>query len=612
MSYRPIMRLFFIFLLSSLSLLAEGVKFELLPVERQIEAGSSFELAAEFKIPEGEYIYASEGSDIGLPTEVELILPKGFRAGKFAYPKPEEKTEGGQKILYYPKTFKIAAAVETSGDLKAGKAQIEAKASWLACGELCVPESASSKIELSIASPSGGAGGGKAGENAAKKAAANAKNAESAGESPANSKPFESIAAEEASPGSNSLFFALLGAFLGGMILNLMPCVFPVISLKVLSFAKDAGKSRAAAVKNALYYSLGIVLSFAFLALILLWLKSLGHELGWGFQLQEPIFVGLLSLLFVVMALSLAGVFEFGAQFAKLGAIGAKGSGAKAALFSGILAVAVASPCTAPFMGSALGVALASSISWFSTLLIFAFLGLGMALPYVLISAIPQIARLLPKPGMWMETFKQILAFPLLATAIWLVWIFTKQCGADSMAELLLALLSMSFALWIFGKYSPPYNKLKFRIFAYIGLALFSLLSIYLAVNAARAPAQLPQRVDLSDNSWSPEKVEALRREGKIVFVDFTASWCFTCLANKKAALDLPSTRELFEKNNVALLIADWTNRNAKIARELAKFERSGVPLNVVYPADLSKKPIVLPTILTPQAIDEAIDKARQ
>lgn len=594
------MRLFFIFLFSALSLFAQGVKFELLPPAKEVEAGRAFELAAEFKIPEGEYIYANEGSELGLPTEVELILQKGVKAGKFAYPKPEEKLEGGQKILYYPKSFKISTTIEVPKDFEGGKLELEARASWLVCGELCVPESASSKIELSVEKPTGSAGGGKEG--------ASAKNAESSDS--ADSKPFENVLPQAAPADSNSLWLAIFGAFLGGMILNLMPCVFPVISLKILSFAKDAGKSRAAAVKNALYYSLGIILSFSLLALLLIWLKSLGKDLGWGFQLQEPIFVALLALLFTVMALSLAGVFEFGAQFAKLGGLGAKSSGAKAALLSGVLAVAVASPCTAPFMGSALGVALASSISWFSTLLIFAFLGIGMALPYVLISAIPQFAKLMPKPGMWMETFKQILAFPLFATAIWLVWIFTKQCGADSMAELLLALLSISFALWIFGKYSPPYNKLKFRIFAYASLAIFALLSIYLAVNASKNPSL--DEEDLSGNSWSEQKVEALRKKGKIVFVDFTASWCFTCLANKKAALDLPSTRELFEKNNVVLLVADWTNRNAKIARALAKFERSGVPLNVVYPADLSREPIVLPTILTPRAIDEAIDKARQ
>lgn len=613
------MRLFFIFLLSSLSLFAKGVKFELLPVAEQIEAGGSFELVAEFEIPQGEYIYANEGSDIGLPTEVELKLPEGFTADKFAYPKPEEKLEDGQKILFYPKSFKISARVKAPRNLPKASAQIEANASWLVCGELCIPGGATSKISLNISKPEEPSDKGEADanrENVAPtieipKTSNGSENVALSSETPKSSGDFENVAPPSAPADSSPIWLAVFGAFLGGMILNLMPCVFPVISLKILSFAKDADKSRIIALKNALYYSLGIVLSFVFLALLLIWLKSLGHELGWGFQLQEPMFVGFLSLLFTVMALSLAGVFEFGAQLGKLGELSSKSSGAKAALLSGILAVAVASPCTAPFMGSALGVALASSISWFSTLLIFVFLGLGMAFPYVLISAIPQIAKLLPKPGMWMETFKQILAFPLFATAIWLVWIFTKQCGADSMAELLLALLSVSFALWIFGKYSPPYNKLKFRIFAYASLALFLILSIYLVIDASKNPSASLEEEDLSGNSWSEQKVEALRKRGKIVFVDFTASWCFTCLANKKTALDLPSTRELFEKNNVILLVADWTNRNAKIARALAKFGRSGVPLNVVYPADLSRKPIVLPTILTPQAIDEAIDKAR-
>lgn len=580
---------------------AQGVKFELLQTQGELEAGKPFELIAEFNIPKDSYIYANEGSEIGLPTEVKLKLPPNFKAEKFAFPKASEKIEDGRKILYYPKSFKISALLTPPKDFDKPSAEIEAEASWLVCGKLCIPESANSKITL-VFSKSGKTQSEAKGEPIA---------SESDGKSESGN--FEIVLPQAKTADSNSLWIAIFGAFLGGMILNLMPCVFPVISLKVLSFAKDADKSRKSAVKNALYYSLGIILSFVFLAILLLWLKSVGRKLGWGFQLQEPIFVGFLTLLFTVMALSLAGVFEIGAGLANLGTAASKSSGAKAALFSGVLAVAVASPCTAPFMGSALGVALASSISWFSTLLIFVFLGVGMALPYVLISAIPQAAKLMPKPGMWMETFKQILSFPLFATAIWLVWIFTKQCGADSMAELLLAVLSIAFALWIFGKYSPPYNKLKFRIFAYVGLLVFALLSVFLTINASSfAKTQSGEEVNLSDNTWSSQKVEMLRKKGKIVFVDFTASWCFTCLANKKAALDLSSTRELFEKNNVAFLVADWTNRNAAIARELAKFNRSGVPLNVVYPADLSREPIVLPTILTPAAIDEAIDKAKQ
>lgn len=580
---------------------AQGVKFELLQTQGELEAGKPFELIAEFNIPKDSYIYANEGSEIGLPTEVKLKLPPNFKAEKFAFPKASEKIEDGRKILYYPQSFKISALLTPPKDFDKPSAEIEAEASWLVCGKLCIPESANSKITL-VFSKSGKTQSEAKGEPIA---------SESDGKSESGS--FEIVLPQAKTADSNSLWIAIFGAFLGGMILNLMPCVFPVISLKVLSFAKDADKSRKSAVKNALYYSLGIILSFVFLAILLLWLKSVGKELGWGFQLQEPIFVGFLTLLFTVMALSLAGVFEIGAGLANLGASASKSSGAKAALFSGVLAVAVASPCTAPFMGSALGVALASSISWFSTLLIFVFLGVGMALPYVLISAIPQAAKLMPKPGMWMETFKQILSFPLFATAIWLVWIFTKQCGADSMAELLLAVLSIAFALWIFGKYSPPYNKLKFRIFAYVGLLVFALLSVFLTINASSFDKTIGgEEVDLNDNTWSSQKVEMLRKKGKIVFVDFTASWCFTCLANKKAALDLSSTRELFEKNNVAFLVADWTNRNAAIARELAKFNRSGVPLNVVYPADLSREPIVLPTILTPAAIDEAIDKAKQ
>lgn len=606
------MRLLLIFLFSTISLFSQEVKFLLSSQSLEIEAASPFELSATFEIDKDGYIYAPSGSQAGLPTEIKLTLPAGFSAGNFEFPAPLKKSENGTEILYYTGKVTAVAKVTPPADLSAKSVQISAQANWLYCGTMCIPQDAQAQITLKVAPLKEGA------KDAKINTSANALQKLEAANIPTNNKasdlpkvaPLNSATADS-EISTSAVLFAMLGAFFGGMILNLMPCVFPVIGLKILSFAKDADKSRTQAAKNALYYSLGVVLSFVFMGLVLIWLKALGGELGWGFQLQEPIFVAFLAILFCAMALSFAGVFEIGAQLAKFGAVSGNSSGAKSSLLSGVLAVLVASPCTAPFMGSALGIALASSISIVSTLFIFISLGVGMAFPYVLISLLPQVSRLLPKPGMWMETFKQILSFPLFATAIWLVWIFAKQLGVDAAAQLLFAALFVAFGLWIFGKYSPPYNKLKLRIFAYCALILCISLAASFVIDASKNP-EVNSEQKSSANVWSAQRVHELQKEGKIVFVDFTASWCLTCVANKKAVLDLPSTREFFAKNNVAFLTGDWTNKDPLITKELAKFGRSGVPLYIVYSANPEKSPIVLPAILTQSAVYEAIDKAKQ
>lgn len=574
------MRTLVFFLLTMLSAAAAQVGISLTAPEGPVRAGSSFEASVNFKIPEGLYVYYRDPGQTGLPTEVSWRLPEGFSVKKASWPPFERKEEAGLEVNAYPRSFSVAFEISVPASWEGKTAEIAADASWLECGSSCVPGSASAGTTLKTV-PAG----------------------------PGGPQPREAQAQDAAAGGGGwgRLMLAAAGAFFGGIILNLMPCVFPVIGLKVLAFAKDAGKSRAKALENAAFYSLGVVASFLALAGALVWFKAVGDELGWGFQLQEPLFVALLVMLFCAMALSFAGVFEIGAEFTRLGGAQAGREGRSAAALSGVLAVAVASPCTAPFMGSALGFALASDASWFDTAAIFASLGAGMAAPYVILSAIPAAAKRMPKPGVWMETFKQFLAFPMFATAIWLLWVFSKQRGADMIAELLFGVLSMAFGLWIFGKYSAPFHRAGTRIAAYASLAVLGLFGIYLAGNAAvREPPAAAHA------KWSPAMVESLRRDGKIVYVDFTASWCLTCIANKKAVLDLESTRELFRKNNVAVLVGDWTDKNPEISRELQKFGRSGVPLNIIYPADPSRPPIVLPEILTRAALIEAIDKARK
>lgn len=554
------MRTFLFFILSIASCLASTVNLSLKTEAQKIAPNEEFTVLATFEIPQGAYIYGKSSGETGLPTKLEWVLPQGFEKISEDWQKPEEKIEEGLKALIYKGNMQVLAKFKAGKDFSKPQ-EIALKASWLKCSNMCMPESKTAKILI-----------------------------------------------EPDSSSSNALAFTMLGAFLGGIILNLMPCVFPVIGLKILSFAKDAQKTRKTALINAAFYSVGIIISFCALAGILTWLKSLGNSLGWGFQLQEPLFVVFLILLFFAMGLAFAGVFELGASLSSLGNLTSQKDGKGAAFFSGVLAVLVASPCTAPFMGSALGVALASNASMSATFSIFISIGLGMAFPYVLLSAVPRLARRIPKPGAWMETFKQFLAFPLFATAIWLVWVFLKERNADALMQMLFSALILAFALWIFGKYSPPVNSRKKRMFAFASLAILGAVSVALAVKSATF--KLPETLAAQNHSIESQ-IEELRKSGKIVYADFTASWCITCIANKKAVLHTKKIEDFFKENNVALLTFDWTNKNAQIGEFLKKFGRSGVPFNIVYPADLKKEPVILPEILTPNAVIDAIDKAK-
>lgn len=554
------MRTFLFFILSIASCLASTVNLSLKTEAQKIAPNEEFTVLASFEIPQGAYIYGKSSGETGLPTKLEWMLPQGFEKISEDWQKPEEKIEEGLKALIYKGNMQVLAKFKAGKDFSKPQ-EIALKASWLKCSNMCMPESKTAKILI-----------------------------------------------EPDSSSSNALAFTMLGAFLGGIILNLMPCVFPVIGLKILSFAKDAQKTRKTALINAAFYSVGIIISFCALAGILTWLKSLGNSLGWGFQLQEPLFVAFLILLFFAMGLAFAGVFELGASLSSLGNLTSQKDGKGAAFFSGVLTVLVASPCTAPFMGSALGVALASNASMSATFSIFMSIGLGMAFPYVLLSAVPRLARRIPKPGAWMETFKQFLAFPLFATAIWLVWVFLKERNADALMQMLFSALILAFALWIFGKYSPPVNSRKKRMFAFASLAILGAVSVALTVKSATF--KLPETLAAQNHSIESQ-IEELRKSGKIVYADFTASWCITCIANKKAVLHTKKIEDFFKENNVALLTFDWTNKNAQIGEFLKKFGRSGVPFNIVYPADLKKEPVILPEILTPNAVIDAIDKAK-
>ena len=390
------------------------------------------------------------------------------------------------------------------------------------------------------------------------------------------------------------LIEAMLMAFVGGLILNLMPCVLPILSMKALSLAQSGGNARALR-RDGVAYLAGVLATFMGIAGLLLALKAGGAALGWGFQLQSPLVVFALALLMVAIGLNLLGAFEIPLSLAGVGHELTRAEGGRGAFFTGVLAVLVASPCTAPFMGSAVGYALTQSGA--SPLFVFLALGTGFALPFTALAFAPAIVRLIPKPGRWMLRFKELLAFPMFATTIWLIWVLSEQVGSTGLAIALTAGLSLVFLLWLL----PHLRVWPRRLAAALGLAAFVFLALQIQTRAA-PEAWAP---------WSAAAVAEARNAGHPVFVDFSAAWCVTCLVNERVALADQGVVDSLRRDGVVLLKADWTNRSAEISAELDRHGRSGVPLYLLYRAGMHEEPEVLPQILTPGVVLAAIGRTK-
>lgn len=391
----------------------------------------------------------------------------------------------------------------------------------------------------------------------------------------------------------------LLFALLGGMILNLMPCVFPVLSLKALSFASSSGSAH----RHHLHgwaYTLGVVGSFVTAAVVILVAKTAGEQSGWGFQLQSPTFVALMAYLFLVMGLSLSGMMYFGTSMMGLGQGLTTQEGLRGSFFTGVLAALVASPCTGPLMAPALGFALTQPP--LISLTIFIALGFGMALPFLLLSYSPRLANMLPRPGVWMEKFKQFLAFPMYVAAAWLLYVFGRQVGMAGVFFLLMGAIALVMAIWLFQNL-PDHHRWRWLVKS-AGLV---------AVMSAGAVAWIGADFRTGGDGWQPYSknlVEELRNGGQPVLVDFTADWCITCKTNEAVALSRDGFREAVKQYNVALVKADWTNQDPVISQALADHNRSGVPLYLMYSPDTSKPAEVLPQLLTQDMVIAAIKRA--
>jgi thiol:disulfide interchange protein DsbD len=419
--------------------------------------------------------------------------------------------------------------------------------------------------------------------------------------------PSSSLAAAQGNE-QLSLVEALLFALLGGLILNLMPCVFPVLAMKAAAFVRLAGHERSVLRRDGIAYTAGVLVSFAAMAAAIVAIRASVGEVSWGFQFQSPVFSLLIAYLFFVVGLNLSGVFEIGGRFAGIGQGLAARGGTTGAFFTGVLAVIVATPCTVPFMAAALGFALSQPAP--QTVAVLLALGLGLALPYLLLTTTPALQRLMPRPGAWMDRLRQLLAFPMYASAVWMIWVLTQQTGPDGVIYALGGMVLIAFAIWLLRLGRQGGSGASLATWIRRGLAAAAVLLAFAATlkiedGPATAASASGPTTGVNFDGWerfSRDRLNQAVAAGKPVFVDFTAAWCITCLVNERVALETPAVHHAFEQAGVVKLKGDWTNRDAEITSSLKELGRAGVPLYLFW-APGAERPKILPQVLTESLI---------
>ncbi len=407
----------------------------------------------------------------------------------------------------------------------------------------------------------------------------------------------------EAALDINGLLRAIGFAFLGGLILNLMPCVFPILAMKIIGITKLAHSDSLSAKSYGIFYGLGVIATFTGLGALLFGLKAMGEGIGWGYQLQNPIFLTFITLLIVALGLNLLGLFEIGASIQGIGSKANMQNNRLGAFSNGALAVAVASPCTAPFMGAALGFAAIAPAM--AGLLVFIALGIGFSMPFVVLTFAPKLLAYLPKPGPWMEKVKKWLSVPMFLTAIWLLWVLYRGSGTQILLMALLALFGLVFMI-VMSKINPAKRTILLTRILFALMLGTSIL--YIWQNPATAPQKADKNNELGAQIWSDKKVKELQESGQIVFVNFTADWCITCKVNENSVFKSAKVKAAFKEKNVAYLVADWTKKDEIIARALSSHGRIGVPLYLVYLPN-RKEPVILPQLLSSSLVIKALEE---
>jgi thiol:disulfide interchange protein/DsbC/DsbD-like thiol-disulfide interchange protein len=664
-----------------------------------VEPGKPFRLGLRFVLAKGWHIYWVNPGEAGEPPHLDLDLPQGATASDFDWPTPLRIPEGPAMTYSYLGEVLLPLTVTPVASGAPSSFPIKAKASWLICENICVPEEGSFRLDLpaGTASPapqaplfaaadarvprpspftaklSPDATLSLIGEGISSKSVrdawffpekwgaiddarpqrlAVADGAFSLALTPAKTfdpkaslsgilvvknesgaESFFTIAAtpdggaapatlaapshavRQSAGTANSAFAPdadlgvaamLLFAFLGGLILNLMPCVFPILAIKAVAIAGLSGRERGAVRTQAVSYTLGVLFAFAGLSASLLAFRTAGSFAGWGFQFQSPAFVASMAFVFLLVGLNLSGVFEIGGGFVGAGNQLAGRGGHLGSFFTGLLAVLVATPCTAPFMGAAIAAGLAAPPA--ATFAVFLAMGLGLAAPFALLGFLPGLGRLLPKPGPWMAILRQALAFPMYAAAAWLVWVISQQSGSDGVLATMTGIVLLGFASWILGVTQGREGRARSFGRAAAGLAALATLIVLYDVATAPSPPDSAVVATTDEKPYSAQRLATLRAEGRPVFVNMTAAWCVTCLVNERIALSSDAVKKAFVDRKVAYLKGDWTRTDPAISDFLREHGRDGVPLYVFFPPK-GAEPVVLPQVLTASAVLAELDR---
>lgn len=567
----------------------------LISKQSMIAAGKEFRVAVRLVHQPTYHTYGKvlpEGVT-GLPTQIKWTLPEGWKVEDLPWPATHvTESTAGAKVEGYDGTVHLPAKVTPPATLAAGSTvKLAATLKALVCDpQSCMPITLPLSLELTVGDePVSDAANAEVfqGMDSAASSASS-----SLGPATSTSGDAAKVGGAVAAEPKQSAASLLLFAFIGGLILNVMPCVFPVLGIKILSVVNQAGEDKRQVVLHGVAYTMGVLVSFWALAGLIIAIKAAGGNVAWGFQLQSPAFVFFLTMFLFAFGLNMAGVFEVGSSAIGVGADLQRKSGLGGSFFSGLLATVVATPCAAPFLAPALAYAL--TLSALPSLFFFTIMGLGLAAPYLLLSFFPKLVGLLPRPGAWMESFKQAMSFLMFATVAFLLWTLAGMVDEYGLLKVLVGIVLVAVACWIYGRWSLPHKPKATRVKAVAFTLLFLVGGMALAWPAGKGKG-------LKWAEWSPETVAALRAEQKPVYIDFTARWCVTCQTNKLVYND-KSLQEEFKKRGIVTLKADWTNYDERITDALKALDRAAVPVNVLYVPG-KEAPVILPNLLTVETV---------